>query len=362
MRREASTSIQDTAGRLLESMGDHARREMIVRTTQVVRQNPAYRPIARNATASDGTSSEAVCFHQLCGYGRKVNTLRGRTSSLFVVCLLVGCSSARTVPPGSPVPAIPPPPVVASPSASSWTFSHAPGAMRYQVSRSAAIESLSDSNSRHEVSSNITHELITLAPGTDSGIVLRATVDTFATTTQGLIGPVQSAQLPIEVSGVFTADSLVIGNDTVTNAGKCNPIRSTLVSDLHNLLARFPAQLTPGLAWRDSVNSAGCQAAIPTTSQTTRSFLVSGEAVYEGRPVLLIQRSDTIQAHGEGAQQQHPLKLDASGTGSAVYYLNTTDGRVIRLTSGQELILTITTSSKLHRFKQSSRQDFRLLP
>jgi hypothetical protein len=93
-----------------------------------------------------------------------------------------------------------------------------------------------------------------------------------------------------------------------------------------------------------------------------RSFIVSGEAVYEGRPVLLIQRSDTIQAHGEGAQQQHPLKLDATGTGSAVYYLDTSGGRVVRLTTGQELVLTVTTSSKPYHFKQSSTQDFRLLP
>ena len=37
---------QDTAGRLLEGMGDYARREMIVRITYVVRQDPAYRPVA----------------------------------------------------------------------------------------------------------------------------------------------------------------------------------------------------------------------------------------------------------------------------------------------------------------------------
>jgi hypothetical protein len=37
---------QDTAGRLLENMGDHVRREMIVRVTRVTRQNPAYRPFA----------------------------------------------------------------------------------------------------------------------------------------------------------------------------------------------------------------------------------------------------------------------------------------------------------------------------
>ena len=53
---------QDTAGRLLESMGDHARREMIVRVTQVARQNPAYRPFANDGTTSDGILSEVVCF------------------------------------------------------------------------------------------------------------------------------------------------------------------------------------------------------------------------------------------------------------------------------------------------------------
>jgi hypothetical protein len=53
---------QDTAGRLLENMGDHVRREMTVRNTQVNRQNPAYRPIADNATTSEKRSSEVVCF------------------------------------------------------------------------------------------------------------------------------------------------------------------------------------------------------------------------------------------------------------------------------------------------------------
>jgi len=44
---------QDTAGRLLESMGDHARREMIVRIAKTIRQNPAYRPFANIVTTSD---------------------------------------------------------------------------------------------------------------------------------------------------------------------------------------------------------------------------------------------------------------------------------------------------------------------
>lgn len=287
-----------------------------------------------------------------------MDTLRERTSWLFLVCLLIGCAGTRTVPPASSVPAAPPLPVVISPSASSWSFSYAPGPMHYQVSRSAVIASQPDSGG-HEISTNVTHELITLTPATDSEIVMAAVVDTFATTTQGLIGSVQSVQLPVLVSGKFTADSLALDSDS---SMKCSPVRSALVSDLHNLLTRFPARLSQGLTWRDSVNTGGCQAAVPTTSRAIRSFVMSGEAVYEGRPVLLIQRSDTIQAHGEGAQQQHPLRLDATGTGNAVYYLDTRNGRVVRLTAGQELILTITTSSGAQRFKQSSRQDFRLLP
>jgi len=69
-----------------------------------------------------------------------------------------------------------------------------------------------------------------------------------------------------------------------------------------------------------------------------------------------------IQAHGEGAQQQHSVKLDAGGTGNALYYLDRNDGRITRITAGQELNLTITTSGKLHQFKQSSKQEFRLVP
>ncbi len=232
--------------------------------------------------------------------------------------------------------------------------------MQYQISRSAVIESQSDSGSNREITTNTTHELVTLTSAGDSGIGFTAVVDTFSSTTQGLIGPLQPAQVPVQLSGIFAANNLAVTSDS--NPDRCNPTGSVILSDLHNLLTQFPAQLTQGLIWHDSVNTTGCQAAIPTISHTIRSYVVSGEAIYEGRRVLLVQRSDTIQSHGEGAQQQHSLKLDANGTGNAVYYLDTKDGRVVRLTAEQALNLTITTSSKAHRFKQISRQDFKLTP
>jgi hypothetical protein len=288
-----------------------------------------------------------------------MDILRGKPSWTWLLYFVIGCGSVRTSPPGAPPVELPPPPSVKPSSVDSWTFSYAPGALRYQVSRSAAIESQSDSSTGREISTNITGELITLTPAADSGIGFTAVIDTFLSTTQGRIGAVQPIQLPMQVAGIFSDSGLTIASD---GSNKCNPVGSIINSDLHNLLTRFPTRLSQGLFWQDSVSVAGCQAAIPTTSRTIRSYIVSGEAVYEGRPVLIVQRSDSIQAQGEGAQQQHPMRLDARGTGSAIYYLDTRDGRVVRLTAGQELLLTITASGKPHQFKQSSKQDFRLTP
>ena len=72
---------QDAAGRLLEGMGDHARREMIVRATKVARQNPAYRPIADNVTTSDDSHRRLfVCINNCClagtfGYSTRKNAM-----------------------------------------------------------------------------------------------------------------------------------------------------------------------------------------------------------------------------------------------------------------------------------------------
>ena len=294
---------------------------------------------------------------------KNVDIRRGRMSWLLPVYLLLGCSAGtRPSPPVAPESAVPSAPGVTPPVVGAWTFNYAPGTTRYQISRSAAIESQSDSTgTKRETSTNTTNELLSLVAAGDSGLSFTAILDTFSTTGQGLIGPVPVIQLPVQVTGFLSAQTLTISGDTGTSI-KCNPVFSTLVSDLRNLLPRFPAELSPGKAWRDSVNSSGCQAGIPTTSRTTSAYVVAGEANYEGQSVLVVQRSDMIQAHGEGAQQQHSVKLDAGGTGNALYYLDRKDGRITRITAGQELNLTITTSGKLHQFKQNSKQEFRLVP
>jgi len=75
---------------------------------------------------------------------------------------------------------------------------------------------------------------------------------------------------------------------------------------------------------------------------------------------VVVQRADTIQAHGEGAQQQHHVLLDATGTGNTIYYISPQNGHILRLNTEQNLDLAISASGKIQHFKQSSKQDFSL--
>jgi hypothetical protein len=135
-----------------------------------------------------------------------------------------------------------------------------------------------------------------------------------------------------------------------------------LVTDLHNLLIALPEQLSTGVSWKDSAEVTGCQAGVPTSAHTTRSYVVSGNASYNGQPVLVILRTDTTRAKGEGGLQQHRVSIDATGTGTALYYIDTASGRIVRLTVNQFLDLGVTASARRSQFKQTSKQDFEIVP
>jgi hypothetical protein len=287
-----------------------------------------------------------------------------RTCWCLVCGFVVACGGARSSPPVGPfpVPASPVPQPVAPvvPTAEVSSFKYAAGTVRYKISRSAAIESTGpDSQVHHEISTNVTNELLTLEPA-DQATNFTALIDTSTTTTQGLIGSVQPVQLPVQASGSFTDSSLTITTDKI--GGKCNMVSSLLATDLHNLLIAFPERLSTGISWKDSTDVEGCQAGIPTSAHTARSYTVSGNASYEGHPVLVILRTDTTRAKGEGGLQQHRASIDAIGTGTALYYLDAANGRVIRLTVDQLLDLGVTASGKRSQFRQNSKQEFQLVP
>ena len=281
--------------------------------------------------------------------------MRRRRIYLYLsVLITTGCAHSAVQRPVQPTP-LPSLPNPVSSGASAWTINRTSSAVSYQILRSAAIESQSDSNPHREISTNTTHERITLDVAGDT-IRFTAIIDTSSTTTQGTIGPVQSVQLPVQLSGFQIGDSLTTSADSTTE--RCNPVSSDLSTDLHNLLVAFPIQLSQGSSWRDSLELSTCQGMIPTTVHIARSYVVSGESKYQELPVLVVQRRDSINAHGEGAQQQHRVTLDASGTGNATYYLDPQDGFILRLNTLQNLDLAITTSGKIHHFRETVTQSF----
>lgn len=288
--------------------------------------------------------------------------MRVADTRIFIpLVVALGCSRpTRTNPvPELPVPVTPSPaPRVQAPQ--SWNFSYQAGIASYRILRNATIVSLTDSlpSTTIDSSTNATHEMLSLERIGDT-IHFALAVDTFATTIPERAGIQQPIDLPVQINGWMTRDSLVVALDSVNV--RCSPIASTAVADLQNLLVRFPAQLTPGMTWQDSVELNGCQAAIPSVIHATRFFRVAGQSPAEEAGVVVIERRDSVSAHGEGAQQQHHIILDAIGNGTAVYYLSTSDGLLLRTTSEQSLDITITTSEKAGRFRQTLKQELTLI-
>lgn len=277
-----------------------------------------------------------------------------RWFSGFLVAFTSACGAARPEPRG--VPEMPHPAKVPVPgsAAGPWSFTPATGTRAYRITRSAAIEGIADSVPRREVVSNFTHQILTLERVGES-LSFRAVIDTFAPVTQGVIGPAQAVELPIQLTGKADAGGVHLESPP---SGSCDATRAIAATDLYNLLAPFPSELARGAVWHDSVIVSGCQAGIPTTATTTRTFTVSGEVNHAGRSLLLVERADSVNARGEGAYGQHRMTVEGAGSGSAFYYLDTTSGEVFQLTTNQRSRITVTTSGRRHSFTQITSQDF----
>lgn len=280
------------------------------------------------------------------------------TRRSIVILLSTACATSH-IPSGGPTPSAIPQPVVTVPDSGPWTFRYRSDTLRYEVSRSAAIESQSDSGTRREITTNNTHEILSVSVLGDT-TRYSAVVDSFSTATQGLIGPVQQVTLPVEISGSLDSTS-AIASDSTALAQSCDPVRSSLQTDAHNLLISFPAQLSPGLTWSDSTMRTACYGTIPIKASLIRKFSVVGRTSYDGRNALAIQRSDTVIAHGEGRQQQHRLIVDANGAGNAMYYVSPEESLVIHLTTDQNLEFVIQASGRTSRFRETAKQEYSLV-
>jgi len=240
-----------------------------------------------------------------------------------------------------------------------WSFRYKSDTVSYQIRRSAVVENETDSVRHRESTTNSTHLALSLALFADT-VSYTAVIDTFSTATQGLIGSAQQVIVPVEISGVVQS----IGSaqsDSTEPIQSCDPARASLQSDVRNLLINFPSELSPGLVWSDSTTRTTCYGRIPMKASVVRRFSVLGKTSHNGQSVVAIQRSDSITAHGEGQQQQHRLTIDATGDGSATYYLAVEQSSVLHLTTDQNVELVIRSASQTARFRENAKQDYSLL-
>ena len=275
----------------------------------------------------------------------------------ILISLVLGCAAAHTPAP-TPQPTEPAPQPIKTSDIGPWIFAYRSDTIRYQINRSAAVEAQTDSGTRRELSTNNTHEILALSVDS-SRVSYRATVDTFSTANQGLIGAVQPVTVPSTISGVLDTASV---NDSTAAIEQCDPVRSVLEGDVRNLLINFPAQLAPGTSWRDSTTRVACYGTIPMRAVVVRTFSVVGRTFFNGDTPIAVQRTDSIIAHGEGRQQQHLVAVDASGIGGAVYYLSPERGRVVHLSTTQDLGFKIRASGRTSQFRETVKEEFSPVP
>jgi hypothetical protein len=266
--------------------------------------------------------------------------------------LVIGCASAGSHPvtPSTPIPVTPPIPVEI---AKSWRFFRSPGVVSYQITRTGTLET---GTVRQEIPTSSAYEVISADILGDS-LKISARVDTFSIAGQQTATAAQP-RFPIDISALVIHDSVKIVGDSAPQ--NCDPALAALITDLHNLFVHFPDTLSVGMTWRDSADVANCQAAVPTQAHIVRGYAVSSEATFEGTPAIVVLRTDTIHAGGEGVQQQHQIKLDAIGTGTATYYLDVARGQILHLSVNQNLSITVSAAAASTHFQQISTQDFKL--
>lgn len=275
----------------------------------------------------------------------------------IVILLVTACATSRPIitPSGPSVPE----PTIQATDRGPWTFSYRSDTLRYQVNRSAAIESQTDSGVHREISTNSSHELVTLVAFGDT-VRYTAAVDSFSTANQGLVGPAQPVSLPVEVSGFF--DSLGLNMDSTATDEQCNPVQSSLEGDVRNLLISFPPQLSSGASWRDSTLAITCIGPVPIRATVIRRFIVVGATSFAGESAIAIQRTDSITAQGEGRQHQHQLTIEINGTGNATYHISTSRSRLVHLTTSQDLSFVVKSASRTDHLRESVKEEFGLLP
>ncbi len=248
------------------------------------------------------------------------------TQTLFaaVAFTLASCTQQSAIPPQAPSPAQPNPDQTTEQPESSnrpktqWAFRYSPNTYSYTINTTPSIAQFPD-------------------------------------TSNFRILPTASETVAIAV----TDTGMYVVSPPLPESLRCDEVNALIIR-ARELIPQIPTNLETGMTWTDSSTTEGCRGSIPTVSTAIRTYLVVGDTLYNDEPALLIQKTETISAKGEGNEGQHRVLMTATGSGTANLYFNVLAGSFLGMTGTQTSDLSITASGRVSRFLQRIVQTVRL--
>jgi hypothetical protein len=271
----------------------------------------------------------------------------------FVPVVAFGCSrtpQVDTVP--APIPESKTSPVPST-GPVSWTISPGHYVHRYRSSVEALVE-LTDSagpvqkeiKSTTDFSLSVTRgpEVLSYTASVDSIIIDGGTTASAAAT---------GGELPFTFTAHLREGQMTI--DSGQPAGvvtDCSHKGMSSIPIVQRAVVSVPILLRRDMTWTDSTTATICTGSIPAISTTVRSYRILG-AVPGG---VLIERRDRTTAVGEGAQEQHLMRMRSEGSGTAQLVIDSSTGALRESRSSHTTSVAITASGRDRRFTQTTRE------
>ncbi len=142
----------------------------------------------------------------------------------------------------------------------------------------------------------------------------------------------------------------------------CTDPAFSVLQGLHEAWIPLPDTLVMGREWSDTVRTVSCRDRVPLRGVSVRRFRVVRGELQDGRVVVMIERRAKGQVAGSGDQFGERVELDGSSSGTVLYALDASSGRLQRASGTSLVELRFKSRRRNQRVRQESELSFVFRP
>ncbi|MCX5762378.1 MAG: hypothetical protein NTW72_12905 [Gemmatimonadetes bacterium] len=142
----------------------------------------------------------------------------------------------------------------------------------------------------------------------------------------------------------------------------CTDPAFSVLQGLHEAWIPLPDTLVMGREWSDTVRTVSCRDRVPLRGVSVRRFRVVRGELQDGRVVVMIERRAKGQVAGSGDQFGERVELDGSSSGTVLYALDASSGRLLRAAGTSLVELRFKSRRRNQRVRQESELSFVFRP